>query len=288
MDTVAIPESELLELLQRRSDHRSHGRDAATLVSFLPSAGGVGNTTLALESAVHLVRVEKRQRAKRACVLDLNFQRSSIPDYLDVEPRFDITELVDNPARLDDHLVDLVTTTHVSGVDFFCSPPHNFDYSRLDQRFLFALLDEIAKRYDFVHLDLPPIWFPWVDGLVIGSDVVVVTGGYSVPAVKRVAERLRHLEALSVRPEIIGVAINRCERKLFGGIMRKSDIGAALVDRKLFYLAADQAAADEAINTGRSLMLTGGRQRFVKDLRKLAEWINGRVQGDEAAKVSAT
>ena len=33
-----------------------------TVVSFTPSAGGVGNSTLAIETAIHLVRAKSKQR----------------------------------------------------------------------------------------------------------------------------------------------------------------------------------------------------------------------------------
>src|SRR5688572_11027199 len=59
-------------------------RANGSIIAFLPSAGGVGNTTLALETAIHL---SSRSKAKRkACVLDLNFQSSAYPAYLDIEP----------------------------------------------------------------------------------------------------------------------------------------------------------------------------------------------------------
>ena len=49
------------------------------VVSFTPSAGGVGNSTLAIETAVQLVRAKSSKGAKVALV-DLDFQSSHVCD----------------------------------------------------------------------------------------------------------------------------------------------------------------------------------------------------------------
>ena len=142
---------ELADVLRQHSSgpQRANG----SIIAFLPSAGGVGNSTLALETAIHLASRGKAKR--RACVLDLNFQSSAFPTNLDIEPRFDIAEILADPSRLDQHLIDVLTSNHSSGVDVFASPPGQFDYGKLESTILFAILDEISRRYDVVHLDLP-------------------------------------------------------------------------------------------------------------------------------------
>src|ERR1700678_1628660 len=69
------------------------------VVSFTPSAGGVGNSTLAIETAVHLVRAKSSKGAKVALV-DLDFQSSHVCDYLDIAPKFQFEEIVAAPDRL--------------------------------------------------------------------------------------------------------------------------------------------------------------------------------------------
>ncbi len=53
------------------------------MVAFVPSAGGVGNSTLAIEVGVQL-KTAKRTRGRRVCLLDLDFQNSHVCDYLDM------------------------------------------------------------------------------------------------------------------------------------------------------------------------------------------------------------
>src|SRR6266436_1756015 len=86
------------------------------MVAFVPSAGGVGNSTLAMEVGIQL-KTAKRTRGRRVCLLDLDFQNSHVCDYLDIEPRMQIHEIAANPERLDAQLFDLFVSHHNSGLD---------------------------------------------------------------------------------------------------------------------------------------------------------------------------
>ena len=107
---------EILDIISRigRSDVRP-GHDEQVrpaIVAFVPSSGGVGNATLAIETAVQVKRA-KQTRSLRVCLLDLDLQASHICDYLDIEPRFHIEEIVHNPDRLDAQLFDQIGRAHV-------------------------------------------------------------------------------------------------------------------------------------------------------------------------------
>src|SRR5262245_42149626 len=81
-------------------------RGRPTIVTFEPSSGGVGNATLALETAVQM-KLAKGARSSRVCLLDLDVQASHICDHLDIEPRLKMDEIIENPDRLDEQLFDL-------------------------------------------------------------------------------------------------------------------------------------------------------------------------------------
>ncbi|MEZ5781700.1 MAG: response regulator [Rhizobiaceae bacterium] len=85
---------------------RGPGRDEraeSEIYSFMPAAGGVGATTLALETAFQLHN--SVSRGASTCVVDLNFQQGACAEYLDLEPRFDINEIENQPERLDRQLL---------------------------------------------------------------------------------------------------------------------------------------------------------------------------------------
>jgi pilus assembly protein CpaE len=220
-------------------------------------------------------------------VIDLNFQSSALPAYLDIEPRFHISEVLGNPSRLDQQLVDVLTSKHSSGVDVFASPPGNFDYGKFDSTVLFALLDEISRRYDVVHIDLPTMGFPWMDNLMLGSDRILVTGTFNIPSVKRLARKMQYLESLHVPADRVAALINETETSLFGGgVVRRSDITSALPGVHVMFIRRDAKITLEALNAGRSISESGGGRGLKKDIRQAAEWID-RGRHEQATSTKA-
>jgi pilus assembly protein CpaE len=246
------------------------GGSARTVVSFAGTSGGAGNTTLALETGICLASL-KGKDARRTALVDLDFQHSVMADYLDLSPRLDIAELVRNPQRLDRYMLDIFTSKHPSNLDIFACANSNIDFCAIDGSVVFSLLDQLNERYDTVLLDAPRCWTAWLDGVLRNSDLVFVTGRYSVPSVKQIAHALKHLRELKVGREHAAVIINQCQKHFLGGIVRNSDIDAVLAGQRLFYVQQDSSFALECVNTGASMVQTNPRRRICRDIKKISE-----------------
>ena len=159
------------------------------------SGGGVGNATLAIETATQ-VKLDKQARSRRVCLLDLDIQASHLCDYLDIEPRLQIQEIVENPGRLDAQLFDLFVSHHAaSGVDVLATPRNRRAPVELNMAALDALFRFISVRYDLVIVDLPPTWSDWTDQIISVCDLAIITGLNNVPGLRRIAEFCRSLKA---------------------------------------------------------------------------------------------
>lgn len=245
--------------------------DSSTIISFLPAKGGVGNTTIALETGVYLASTRKRDA--RVAVLDLNFQSSTLADYVDLEPRFDISEFIDRPERLDAQLIEILSNRHSSQVDIFSCPPRLALSHNMQSEVIFALLDEISKKYTYVLLDLPNYWHPWFNNVLQGASAVVVTGEGTVPAIRQITNKQRHLDELSIGPDRAAIVINGCQTGFLGRIERKSEIEKTFAGWPIFFVRQDTNAATEAANTGRPIMQSSPRSSIGKNIRRIGSWI---------------
>ena len=108
-----------------------------TVISFLPCMGGVGNTTIALEVALR-IKLAKATRSWKVCYIDLDFQTSHVCDYLDVDARFQIHDILDRPERLDEQLFELFVSHHACGLDIFAAPRSKLDPDLIDAAVLGA------------------------------------------------------------------------------------------------------------------------------------------------------
>ena len=157
---------EVLEIISRhhatinhnaKNKPTSEGGERPIVVSFVPSAGGVGNTTVALESALQL-KLAKAKKSTSVCYVDLDFQNSNVCDYLDVEPRLQINEISEAPDRLDDQLFGIFLTHDSSGLDVLASPRNKFDTNEIGLDALDTLFEMISKQYEMIFVDLPVQW----------------------------------------------------------------------------------------------------------------------------------
>ena len=242
----------------------------ARIVSFLPSKGGVGNTTLTVETGIRLST--RRKQPPRVALLDLNLQGGTLADALDIEPRFDIGEIVVGPERLDEQLVDVFTSRHTPRLDVFACPPRRIALGDVPPATLFTFIDTIARRYEAILIDLPKAWVPWIDNVLQGSDAVVVSGGANVPGLRALTQSLAHLDTLEIPSDRLAVAVNGCETDLLGRIARREQIERPLSGRAVFCLRRDDATANGALDAGRSLFEIAPNARLTRDIGRLAEW----------------
>ncbi|WP_238182581.1 AAA family ATPase [Methylobacterium trifolii] len=266
---------------------RLHGADlverTARIVSFLPSKGGVGNTTLVVEAASCLAGRLKRGGG-RIAVLDLNLQGGTLADILDLEPRFDIGEVMGRPERLDEQLIGVFTSRHSDRLDVFASPARRIGPEEIDPQIVFAFIDSISTRYELILFDLPQHWLSWTDSLIKGSDAVVLTGSTNVPALRKLTGKLAYLKEMGVPENRIATVLNGAEVDLLGRVARRAEIERVLNGQRCLFVRRDGAAVDEAADVGRPLSETAPSSRIGRDVRALADWIEaatGRLAGTE-------
>lgn len=270
------PAQEILDIIARQRANAAiepAETNHPLVISFVPSAGGVGNTTLAIETGVQLSRV-KGTKEGGVCLVDLDFQTSHVCDHLDMEPRLQIGEIVGAPERLDDQLLEIFASRHSSGLHVFAAPRNRFQYSDLDIGVLDALFARIAQRYQYILIDMPVIWRIWTVHVIGASQGVLVTGVNSIPGLRQISETLAAIRgADGVVPEI-RVVLNRCRFNLVGGLAQRGHVASVLGEEKPF-LVRDTPIALECANTGKAMTLAHPSSKVVRDVGAIAKFCVG-------------
>ncbi len=244
------------------------GASEATIYTFLPASGGVGLTTLAIETAMLLLKGDGGQKSS-TCLVDLDFQHGSCCDYLDLEPRLDLDEIEPRPDRLDRQLLEVMISEHSSGLKVIAAPSRPAEMRSFDFEVVTRLLDLVASHFDNVVIDVPRTWFAWTDSVLIGSNRLFLVTEMTVPGLKHA----RHLvnvirERLTdgPRPEVI---VNRFEQRLFGPGLRRADIEQALGDSLGCTIPNNFRLVSEAIDRGVPLDEVKAGNNITTSLSKL-------------------
>lgn len=269
--------NEILEIIAR--SRGSHGKDArdgnhrkAVVATLASSVGGAGNATLAAEVGIQLSQA-KSTRNRRICVVDLDFQSSHICDYLDVEPRLQIQEISNNPERLDAHLFEIFVTRHSSGLHVFAAPRSKLDICDLNIAALDRFFEMVSAQYDLMLIDLPPTWFAWAPQIIFASDGVIVTGLNTIPSLRQTVETISAVRD-AAQPDVkVAVVVNRCERHLVGGIVRRRHVETLLSKEKVFYVG-EEPMATQSVNSGTPMALTNSYRSIRRDIASLAAFFS--------------
>lgn len=198
-------------------------------LTFMPASGGVGTTAMAIETAA-ILNAHGQKLGRTTCIVDLNFQHGSCAEYLDIEPRFDITEIENSPERLDRQLLDIMLSKHESGLSVISAPNQPTEMRSFKGAMVVKLLDLVSAYFDNVVIDLPRTWFPWTETVITGSDKLFVVADMTVPSIRhshRLVKAVEERIGKQVSPKVI---VNRMDFRKNASGLNASDVESSLGD----------------------------------------------------------
>ena len=254
----------------------------AQILTFLPAVGGAGVTTLAVQTAMLLLNSGTRGKTA-TCLVDLDFQHGACADYLDIEPRLNLSEIEPRPERLDRQLLEVMLSHHPSGLAVIAAPNRPAEMRSFDPDVVTRLLDLVSSNFDFVVFDMPRTWFSWTDSVLLGSNKLFIVSETTVPGLrhaKQLVEAVRERLGGGPKPQVI---INRFEQKWFSPGLRRSDVEQAIGEAFAACIPNHYGLVREAIDRGVPLEEVKPGNKITLQLKKLIL----PQAGDKAGKAAA-
>lgn len=221
---------------------------AAKVVSIIKSVGGVGATALmtqlGIRFAVHEARV-----GREACLVDLDVQFGDAAFQLGLRPTLSLADLIDAGSRLDGDLLRATTTEHSSGLKVIASPPEMMPLESLSSEQLIDIVDQAAREFGTVFVDLPTNWTNWSLSILARSDLVLLVTEMSISSLHRAKRQLDLIRDQELQDLDVRIVVNRFEKGLLKTI-RPSDVRDALGRDIGYTIANDQALVRAAIDRG--------------------------------------
>jgi pilus assembly protein CpaE len=251
---------------------RAAGAAAATaeaqIYTFLPSVGGAGVTTLAVQTALLLLNSGQRTRPT-TCLVDLDFQHGACADYLDLEPRLDLKEIEPRPERLDRQLLEIMLSHHASGLEVIAAPNRPAEMRSFDPDMVARLLDLVSSHFDYVVIDMPRTWFSWTDSVLLGSNKLFIVSEMTVPSLRQAKGLVAAIhERLGDGPQP-QVIVNRFEQHMFEAGLKRADIEQALGKDFAGTIPNNYRLVREAIDRGVPLDEVKAGNNVAAQLKKL-------------------
>ncbi|MEM7288977.1 MAG: hypothetical protein AAF412_01185 [Pseudomonadota bacterium] len=234
---------------------------------------------MAIEAA-SILNQHGKALGRTTCIVDLNFQHGSCPEYLDIEPRFDITEIENAPERLDRQLLDVMLSKHESGLSVIGAPNHPAEMRSFKGALVVRLLDLVSAYFDNVVIDLPRTWFPWTETVISGSDKVFVVADMTVPSIRhshRIVAAIEERVGSQTAPKVI---VNRMDFRNNSGGLNAKDVEESLGKHFGGGVPNNYRLVRDAVDRGMTLTAIEAGNNVTKALQDIV--LAGEIETEDA------
>ncbi len=237
------------------------------LLAFYGAKGGVGTTTIAINTAIAL-HTEAHQRV---ALVDGVLQFGDHRVFLDLgNDRKSITELVSS-ATIDADLVKSVLVRHDSGLDLLLAPANPEEGDRVTEAQMVQILDTLRTMYDYVIVDVENRLGDLTLSVLDHADAIYLVMTADLSCLKNVRLMLETLGRIGYEDRKVKLLLNRSNA--FTGISIQAAEG---VLKRTFEhkITNEYRVAVSAQNSGSPFAFTKSDSLLGREIAALAESIH--------------
>ena len=207
-DFIPLPASELEILTALSSVGIRDDRPPAEgrVIAFFSQQGGVGTTTLAVNTA--LLMAGSDQVRGRVALCDAAVQFGGAVTFLGLKAQRDLADLVRDPQGVT-ALPACLTEEPASGLRVLAAPRDPVEGERVTPEDITRVLIELRRRFSWVVVDTPPTLDLLTLAVLDTADKIFVVTEAVTPTIIGTAKLLRLLEDEKLGAERLRVVLNR-------------------------------------------------------------------------------
>ena len=257
----------------RRESTQASARPPSSTLVFFGAKGGAGTTTVAVNCAVELARLTKRQ----AIIVDLKTCLGEVALFLGVRPRYTVLDAIENLHRLDRDFLKELVVRHKSGLEILAASEQFDRPNAQDAGAVEELFRVLSRSHDYVVVDAGNSINSCSLAALYAADSIFLVTNPDVPSVRNAQRLVERVRQLGASTEHIRIVLNRFSDALM--------IGPKQIETALGYsidqlFASDYKTVSSALNSGVPLALANSSE-LAAQFDKFTRQIIG--PGDETA-----
>jgi pilus assembly protein CpaE len=246
---------------------RSDG-EAGLLVAVFSPKGGVGRTTVAVNTAVAAA-----QAGKRVVLVDASFQFGDVGVLLNLNPRNkSFADLSGELAADEFDSLDPFLVAHSSGVRVLLAPSSPEQAELITPAAVRRILSRLRDENELVIVDCPSSFNDSTLAVLDEADLILTLLTLEITSVKNMKLFLEVCDQLSYPPAKVRLVLNRADSTL--GI-RVTDVEHSIGRKVDHTIVSDGRSVVYALNRGVPFFLSNREAQVSQDIGRLAMAITG-------------
>jgi pilus assembly protein CpaE len=232
------------------------------VLTFMGSRGGVGATTVAVNTAWLLAH----EFDKSVVILDLDLRLGTVALALDLEPTHGLREVLESPHRIDNLFISSAMARESDKLFVLSAEEPLADNLDLDPEAFDTLLADLKANFEWVVIDVPRAGVLPEQRVINQSDKVVLVSDLSLAGMRDAMRISGYVKQL--KPDVpLVMMVNKV------GANPKTEVPQAEFSRGVatpveFALPYEPAAAGAAAAAGRPIAVSAKGSKLLKALRK--------------------
>src|SRR4051812_3283866 len=251
------------------ANNASHGDgDPGSVIAVFSPKGGVGRTTIAVNTAVAAPTA-----GKRVALVDASFQFGDVGVLLNLNPRNkSIGDLAAELEAGDLESLDPFMISHSSGVRVLLAPPSPEQAELITAQAVRRVIDRLRLDYELVIVDCPATFNDPTLAILDIADVILTLLTLEITSVKNMRLFLEVTEQLGYGPDKVRLVLNRADSTL--GI-RVTDVEHSIGRKVDHTIVSDGRSVVYALNRGVPFFLSNREAQVSQDIQRLAQVVAG-------------
>ena len=232
----------------RRDSAQAQARPPSVTMVFFGAKGGAGTTTVAVNCAVELARLTKRQ----TLIVDLKAGFGEVSLFLGVRPRYTVLDALESLHRLDKDFLRELCARHKSGLEILAGSEQFERPGAQDAGAVEELFRVVGKTHDYVVVDAGNQINSCSIAALYAADTIFVVATPDVPSVRNAQRLVDRVRQLGVGGERIRILLNRAsDQHMIGQKQIETALGYGIHHT----FTSDYRTVSTALNSGVPLAL---------------------------------
>lgn len=241
------------------------------IISTFSNKGGIGKTAIAVNLALELANLTK----EKVALIDLNLQLGDVTTFLDLNPSFDISYVVNNINRVDEtFLLSTLEKYKDTSLYVLADPPYLEQAEDITSDQISKLFDVLKETFSYIVVDTGSNFDGKTITVLDNSDLILLVTIVNLPAIRNCQRCLELFDRLGYSKDKAKIVLNRY---MENEEIKTEDVEDVL-DRKVYWkIPNNYFTIMSAINKGIPVGMVNPDSNIARNYRDLAAMLSDNI-----------